>query len=47
MNEYDYIVVGGGSSGCVMASRLSDDPKARVLLIESGRRDSHPWIHIP
>jgi choline dehydrogenase len=47
MSEFDYIVVGGGSSGCVMASRLSDDPKARVLLIESGRRDRHPWIHIP
>ena len=47
MSEFDYIVVGGGSSGCVMASRLSEDPKARVLLIESGRRDSHPWIHVP
>lgn len=47
MSEYDYIVVGGGSSGCVMASRLSADPACRVLLIESGRKDSHPWTHVP
>ncbi len=47
MNEFDYIVVGGGSSGCVMASRLSEDPAMRVLLIESGRKDDHPWVHIP
>jgi len=47
MNEFDYIVVGGGSSGCVMASRLSEDPATRVLLIESGRKDDHPWVHIP
>lgn len=46
-NAYDYIVVGGGSSGCVVASRLSENPATRVLLIESGRRDSHPYIHIP
>lgn len=47
MAEYDYIVVGGGSSGCVLAARLSEDASARVLLIESGRRDTSPWIHIP
>lgn len=47
MDSFDYIVVGGGSSGCVMASRLSEDAKTRVLLIESGHRDSHPWIHVP
>ncbi|WP_137111179.1 GMC family oxidoreductase [Rhodobacter sp. SY28-1] len=47
MSSFDYIVVGGGSSGCVLASRLSEDPGSRVLLIESGRRDTHPWIHIP
>ena len=45
--SFDYIVVGGGSSGCVMASRLSEDPSSRVLLIESGQKDGHPWIHIP
>ena len=45
--SFDYIVVGGGSSGCVMASRLSENPSTRVLLIESGHKDGHPWIHIP
>ena len=47
MEQFDYIVVGGGSSGCVMASRLSEDPGVKVLLIESGRNDNNPWIHIP
>lgn len=47
MEQFDYIVVGGGSSGCVMASRLSDDPSARVLLIESGRRDDAKFIKMP
>lgn len=47
MEQFDYIVVGGGSSGCVMASRLSEDPGVKVLLIESGRKDTNPWIHIP
>lgn len=47
MEQFDYIVVGGGSSGCVMASRLSEDPGVKVLLIESGRNDKNPWIHIP
>lgn len=47
MQDYDYIVVGGGSSGCVAASRLSEDANNRVLLIESGRRDTNKWIHIP
>jgi choline dehydrogenase len=45
--SFDYIVVGGGSSGCVMANRLSENPLTRVLLIESGYKDGHPWIHIP
>ncbi len=47
MTEFDYIVVGGGSSGCVVAARLSENPGNRVLLIESGRRDENRWIHIP
>ena len=47
MDRFDYIVIGGGSSGCVMASRLSEDPQTTVLLIESGRRDDAAWIRIP
>jgi choline dehydrogenase-like flavoprotein len=44
---YDYIIVGGGSTGCVLAGRLSEDEGARVLLIEAGPRDWHPYIHVP
>lgn len=47
MTTYDYIIVGGGSSGCVLANRLSENPAHKVLLIESGRRDADPFIHIP
>lgn len=46
-SSFDYIVVGGGSSGCLLAARLSEDPANAVLLIESGRRDTNPFIHIP
>ncbi|MBZ9772095.1 GMC family oxidoreductase [Mesorhizobium sp. CO1-1-8] len=47
IDVFDYIVVGAGSAGCLLASRLSSDPARRVLLIEAGRNDSYPWIHIP
>ena len=44
---FDYIIVGGGSAGCVLANRLTEDPKNSVCLIEAGPKDRHPFIHIP
>src|SRR6185295_19101736 len=44
---YDYVIVGAGSAGCVLANRLTADGRSKVLLLEAGPRDTDPWIHIP
>ena len=46
-DAFDYIIIGAGTAGCVLANRLSADPAKRVLLIEAGGRDRYVWIHIP
>ena len=47
MTTVDYIVVGAGSAGCVLAGRLSEDPSTQVLLLEAGPSDRSVWIHLP
>jgi choline dehydrogenase len=47
IGRFDYVIVGAGPAGCVLANRLSADPTVRVLLLEAGGRDDYIWIHIP
>ena len=47
MSEFDYIIVGGGSAGCVLANRLTENPNISVCLLETGPPDKTPFIQIP
>ncbi len=45
--QFDYIIVGAGSSGCLLAKRLTENPDIKVLLLEAGKQDNYIWIHVP
>ena len=45
--QFDHIIIGAGTAGCLLANRLSADPRHQVLLIEAGRKDDYHWVHIP
>ena len=45
--HFDYIIIGAGTAGCVLANRLSKDPQKQVLLLEAGKKDNYFWIDIP
>ena len=47
MEEFDYIIVGAGTAGCVLANRLTSVTSNKILLLEAGGKDNYPWIHIP